>query len=165
MPLYFAYGSNMDLAAMKSRCPASTLVGPARLARHRVIINQDGYATVVRDPKETVHGLLFDIALSDVPALDRYEGIARGLYSKALQPVLTAEGPRKALIYIGRNAMPGVPKPGYLEGVVAAAAGAGLPSAYVARLAALAQLPRPSAPAAQKKASSGIGVSGDPKRR
>jgi hypothetical protein len=30
MPLYFAYGSNMDAAAMRSRCPNSAALGTAR---------------------------------------------------------------------------------------------------------------------------------------
>ena len=50
MPLYFAYGSNMDEAAMRARCPKSRAVGLARLARHRFALMADGYATVVRDP-------------------------------------------------------------------------------------------------------------------
>ena len=131
MPLYFAYGSNMDSAAMAERCPGSRAIGIARLVRHRFLINADGYATVVRDPRGTVHGLLWDLALKDVPALDRYEGVAQGLYSKVIQSVLTAQGPRRALVYIGRSAQPGMPKPGYLEGVIAAAQAAGLPAAYI----------------------------------
>jgi gamma-glutamylcyclotransferase (GGCT)/AIG2-like uncharacterized protein YtfP len=137
MPLYFAYGSNMDVTAMAARCPATDVVGQARLARHKLLINSDGYATVVRDPKGTVHGLLFDLALSDVAALDRYEGVSRGLYSKAIQPVLTAKGPKKALIYLARSSLPGVPLPGYLEGVIAAAQAAGLPPKYIGELALL----------------------------
>ena len=138
MPLYFAYGSNMDLAAMTARCPSTKPLGLARLARHRLIINEDGYATVVRDPRADVHGLLFDLAFSDIPALDRYEGVARGLYSKLIQPVLTPGGPRKAMVYVGRSAVPGRAKPGYLEGVVAAAKAAGLPERYIQTLEAMA---------------------------
>ena len=134
MPLYFAYGSNMDLAAMATRCPRSKPLGVARLPRHRFLINEDGYATIVRDPRADVHGLLFELALPDVPALDRYEGIGQGLYSKIIQPVLTAQGARKALVYIGRSSRPGVARPGYLEGVVAAARAAGLPEKYIATL-------------------------------
>lgn len=143
MPLYFAYGSNMDVTAMAARCPASKPLGLARLARHRLIINADGYATVVRDPKTDVHGLLFDLAFSDIPALDRYEGVGRGLYSKLIQPVLTAQGPRKAMVYIGRSAVTGKPQPGYLEGVIAAAEAAGLAARYIAGLRALAGQPAP----------------------
>ena len=45
MPLCFAYGSNMDRAAMAVRCPASTPLGTARLARHRFIVTREGYAS------------------------------------------------------------------------------------------------------------------------
>ena len=131
MPLYFAYGSNMDRAAMARRCPASKPVGIARLMRHRFLVFEVGYASVVRDPQRTVLGLLWDLALADVPALDRYESLSTGLYTKTIQPVLTAKGPRRAMVYVGRSTKPGLPKPGYMESVVEAAAKAELPPDYV----------------------------------
>lgn len=140
MPLYFAYGSNMDLAAMAARCPRTRPLGNARLARHRFLINEDGYATVVRDPRSDVHGVLFDLAFADVPALDRYEGLGQGLYSKIIQPVLAPSGARKAMVYIGRSSRPGTPRPGYLEGVIAAAKAAGLPAAYIAAIGGKAEV-------------------------
>lgn len=137
MPLYFAYGSNMDLAAMRSRCPASRPVGIARLPRHRLVIVREGYASVVRDPRRTVFGLLWDLALADVPALDRYEAVASRLYVKTSQPVLTDRGPKRALIYVATGAAGGPARPGYVEAVIAAAEAAGLPAAYLKELAAL----------------------------
>jgi gamma-glutamylcyclotransferase (GGCT)/AIG2-like uncharacterized protein YtfP len=135
VPLYFAYGSNMDVSAMARRCPASRPLGPARLVRHRFAILESGYATAVRDPAATVHGVLYDLALADVPALDRYEDIARGLYRKVVQPVLRREGgPVQALVYIGTGPSGGEPRPGYMEGVTAAAQMAGLPATYLAFL-------------------------------
>lgn len=135
MPLTFAYGSNMDVAAMQARCPSARPLGVARLMRHRFLIMREGYASVVRDPRRTVWGLLWDVALADMPALDRYESLHTGLYAKALQPVVTQEGARKALIYVGRSAEPGPAKPGYMESVLEAARAAGLPMPYVAELA------------------------------
>lgn len=41
----------------------------------------------------------------------------------------------EALIYIAADATPGKPLPGYLEGILAAAAAAALPLAYQAELA------------------------------
>ena len=73
MPLYFAYGGNMDVAAMAQRCPRSKPLGLARLARHRLTVMREGWLTVVRDARSDVHGVLWDLALSDVPALDRFE--------------------------------------------------------------------------------------------
>ena len=134
MPFYFAYGSNMDADAMRARCPKSRALGRARLARHRFALMADGHATVVRDPNSETHGVLYDLALSDIPALDRYEEVSRGLYQKANQPVLRADGsPARALVYIGAAAAASGPpkKPAYMEGVIAAARQAELPAAYV----------------------------------
>jgi hypothetical protein len=137
MPLYFAYGSNMDRAAMATRCPASKPLGSARLARHRFIVTGDGYASVVRDPRRTVWGLLWDIAFADMPALDRYESVASGLYVKLSQPVIASAGARRALIYVARSQAAGRPRPGYMEGVLAAAREAELPEDYLREIAAL----------------------------
>jgi len=134
MPLYFAYGSNMDRAAMAARCPASKPVGVARLMRHRFLIFEGGYASVARDPQRVVWGFLWDLALADVPALDRYESLSTGLYTKVIQPVVTAQGPRRAVVYVGRSSKPGTPKPGYMESVLEAAAKAELPQDYIQSL-------------------------------
>jgi gamma-glutamylcyclotransferase (GGCT)/AIG2-like uncharacterized protein YtfP len=134
MPLYFAYGSNMDRDAMATRCPGSKAVGLGRLPRHRFLITTDGYASVVRDPRRTVHGVVWDLALSDIPALDRYESLSTGLYTKIGQPVVMDGGAKRALVYIGRSTRPGKPKPGYLEGVLAAARGWNLPKDYLYEL-------------------------------
>lgn len=136
MPLYFAYGSNMDRAAMAARCPASKPLGSARLARHRFIVTGEGYASVVRDPRRTVWGLLWDIVFADMPALDRYESVASGLYDKLHQPVLTGGGARRALIYVARGQATGQPRAGYLEGVAAAAREASLPEDYIREIEA-----------------------------
>jgi gamma-glutamylcyclotransferase (GGCT)/AIG2-like uncharacterized protein YtfP len=153
MPLYLAYGSNMDAAAMAARCPGSRALGVGRLVRHRLVITREGYATVLRDPRRSVWGMVWDLALADMPALDRYEGVASGLYAKIQQSVVTGAGPRRALVYVGRNAGPGRPRPGYLEGVLAAAREAGLPAGYLREMEALLPLVRKEsgerAPAAQ----------------
>ena len=149
MPLYFAYGSNMDVAAMASRCPHSRPVGPARLMRHRFLVTSDGYASVQRDPAATVWGLLWDLSLADIAALDRYESLGTGLFSKTTQAVLAEKGPRRALLYVGRTRRPGPPRPGYMESVIAAAAAAGLPETY--RRALGAWLPTQPAGAAPEK--------------
>jgi hypothetical protein len=69
-----------------------------------------------------------------VPLLDRYESLSTGLYAKITQGVLTPGGPRRALVYVGRSRERGAPKPGYMEGVVAAAHAAELPPEYLREL-------------------------------
>jgi hypothetical protein len=139
MPLYFAYGSNMDEAAMSARAPKARPKGIARLARHRFILMSSGFASVQRDPRCEVFGLLFDLALSDVALLDHYEEVGRGMYAKVLQPVVRFGGAAvRALIYVGvEPAIGGPAPPGYMDDIVAAARAAGLPSPYVGGLEAL----------------------------
>lgn len=154
MPLYFAYGLNMDIADMAKRAPHSRVIGPARLPRHRFIIMKEGYASVVRDPRSAVHGLLWDLALADLRPLDRFEGVDRGLYIKINQPVIVPDGAKRALVYAGASSESGRPKPGYLESILAAAEALGLPLAYRKELAGWAGKPMPVA-AGQARATTG----------
>ena len=143
MPLYFAYGSNMDAVALATRCPKARRLGLARLPRHRFALMGTGYATVRRDPRAEVHGVLYDLALSDVGPLDRYEEIDGGLYVKAIQPVLRdGAGSARALVYLGCDETDGAPVPGYMEAVVAAARAAALPPPYVGLLEGFVPGPR-----------------------
>jgi gamma-glutamylcyclotransferase (GGCT)/AIG2-like uncharacterized protein YtfP len=136
MPLYFAYGSNMDRQAMQLRCPGSRPLGLARLARHKFFIMGSGYASVKCDPRADVHGVLYELALSDVSGLDRYEDIGRGLYRKVTQAVLREAGASvRALVYIGSSEVEGKPAPAYLNAILGAARDWSLPAAYVSHLA------------------------------
>ena len=121
MPLYFAYGSNMNVDAMARRCPRSKALGLARLERHRLAVMREGWLTAGRDPRSAVHGVLWDLALADIAALDRYEGLPQGLYTKLIQPVVAERGPRQAIVYFGANAGPGAARQDYIADVIAAA--------------------------------------------
>lgn len=135
MPLYFAYGSNMDEVALRTRCPRARRLGVARLARHRFALMTSGYATVRRAPRGDVHGVLYDLAFSDIAPLDRYEEVDGGLYVKARQRVLRGDGrSSQALVYLGVDEDDGPPRPAYMEAVVAAARTAALPNDYIALL-------------------------------
>ena len=139
MPFYFAYGSNIDVDAMARRCPSSKALGLARLERHRLAAMREGWLTAVRDPSSAVHGVLWSLALSDVSALDRYEGLFEGLYAKLMQAVIAGSGPKKAIVYFGANAGPGVARPAYIAEVLAAAKSWPLPREGVAALEAVAK--------------------------
>jgi gamma-glutamylcyclotransferase (GGCT)/AIG2-like uncharacterized protein YtfP len=135
MTLYFAYGSNMSRAPMRSRCPSAREVGVATLAGHRLIITSDGYASVVPQPGGMVHGLLWRLAPRDVAALNTYEGVDTGLYRIVTLPVRAGARQVPAMVYVARTRTPGLPRPGYLEAVLAAARELELPDDYVAALA------------------------------
>ena len=134
MPLYFAYGSNMDAGAMARRCPRSKALGLARLERHRLALMREGWLTAVRHPSSAVHGVLWDLALSDIAALDRHENLSQGLYVKLTQAVIAERGPKQAIVYFGANSGPGVARPAYLAEVLAAARSWPLPAECVAAL-------------------------------
>ncbi len=134
MPLYFAYGANMSVSAMSRRCPRSKAMGLARLPGHRLAVMREGWLTAVRDPCAAVHGVLWDLALRDIPRLDQYEGLPHGLYAKASLPVITTGGAKSALVYLGANAGPGRTIPKYLTEVVTAARGWPLPTEAIAAL-------------------------------
>lgn len=130
MPRYFAYGANLDRTAMACRCPSSRVLGTAVLPGYRFIVMAAGYATVVPDAIGAVHGLLWDLAPGDMPALDAFEEVERGLYRRVTLPILHGMTKVEALVYQAAQATPGVAQPGYMEAVIAAAEAAALPRPY-----------------------------------
>ncbi|MFO1124636.1 MAG: gamma-glutamylcyclotransferase family protein [Methylocystis sp.] len=139
VPLYFAYGSNMDAAAMAARCPRSRLIGRGRLAGFRTILMQSGFVSVAPDRRMCVHGVLWDVALGDVAALDRYEDVAHGLYAKKNLLILREPaGSVRALTYVGARPDLGAASRSYFDAVVAAARAQALPAGYIDYLSSLA---------------------------
>jgi hypothetical protein len=124
---YFAFGSNMVATQMHRRCPAARDMGMARLDRWRFLINQEGYATIVPDQSAYVLGVLWSLTGSCEAALDDYEEIAIGLYTRAYIEIQGAP----ALVYLATNARPGPPLPGYLEAIMAEAYRRGFDPAYM----------------------------------
>ena len=130
----------MDLAGMAERCPLSRPLGRGRLPRHRILVMAEGFASIAPDPRANVHGVLWDLALRDVRALDQFEDVSRGLYKKVQLPVLREPfGSARALVYVGHWTRPGAPAPEYLADVIAAARHWALPAGYVALLESLAR--------------------------
>jgi hypothetical protein len=124
----------MDVNAMGRRCPRSKALGLARLERHRLAVMREGWLTAVRAPSSAVHGVLWDLAMSDIAALDRYEGVSQGFYVKLTQAVIAERGPKQAIVYFGVNAGPGAARPAYIAEVIAAARSWPLPGEGVAAL-------------------------------
>ncbi len=134
MPLYFAYGSNMDRAAMAQRCPRAKALGPAMLPGWRFFITGDGYASLARAPGAAVHGVLWRLGAGDLAALDGYENLQSGLYRRVVMPLRIGRKSVCALLYLGRGRAQGRPKRGYLQAVIDAARDWDLPGDYIASL-------------------------------
>ena len=133
MRLYFAYGSNMWDVQMAARCPGSRKIGIARLRGYRWIITARGYANVVESAADEVEGVLFEISRTDEDSLDRYEGVAAGMYRQAELRVLHEGKEALALVYVDSVTAEGPPKQEYIGRINSGLADAKLSAGYVAR--------------------------------
>jgi len=86
--LYFAYGSNLWLRQMSKRCPESRFVGIAKLHGWRFIINQRGFATIVRSKNDHVWAMVYDLTAKDEATLDINEGVPFSYVKKYLEVTL-----------------------------------------------------------------------------
>lgn len=119
---YFAYGSNLDRVQMQKRCPGATLIGLGELENYRFIINSRGVASVVSEPGAMVQGLVWNLSMSDVQKLDRFEGVQYRTYLKTTDCNIRMDtGYVETLIYIASCNIIGFPRLGYLENIVAMA--------------------------------------------
>ncbi len=131
VPLYFAYGSNMNRAAMRRRCPGARALGPATLDGYEFFVGIDGWGSVKPQRGGRVHGVLWRLTARDIAALHVYELLHVGLYNVRYLPVRSGAHRRTAMIYLLRQRAPGRPKPGYVEMIAAAARDWNLPERYV----------------------------------
>jgi cation transport regulator ChaC len=132
--LHFAYGSNMDRASMRRRCPTATALGAARLDHWRFLVTRDGYGSVAPAPGDVVHGVLWRLAPRDLAAVNAYESVDSGLYRRCMLSVRRGGRRVQALVYVARDRRAGRPRPGYQDLVVRAARDWSLPEDYVRRL-------------------------------
>ena len=76
--LYFAYGSNMHLRQMATRCPDSTVFAKGRLPNYKWQVNSRGGGNVVEGrPEDIVEGIVFKVSSSDLEALRCCEGVEK----------------------------------------------------------------------------------------
>src|SRR5436309_15390853 len=82
----FAYGSNMDCAQMRERCPSARFLNVAKLPNHELAFTRRstnrgcGVADAIpRDGKE-LWGVVYEIDEAELPELDRWEGVNSGAY-------------------------------------------------------------------------------------
>jgi hypothetical protein len=73
--LYLGYGSNLWLNQMRRRCPGSQFLGLGILKDWKLIINQRGYANVIKSAGDLVYGFIFSLSTEDERLLDICEGV------------------------------------------------------------------------------------------
>jgi hypothetical protein len=105
--VYFAYGSNMLTAWLRTRTPSCRAMGTATLSNHVLRFHkrsQDNSgkcnAFHTGNADDRVIGVLFRIDASERPELDKAEGLGKG-YDEAWVTVIDGDGRRKkALTYL-----------------------------------------------------------------
>lgn len=145
--LYFAYGSNLDVAQMERRCPQARMLGRATLPGYSLVFPLadeawgGGVASIVPRPGGRVEGVLYGMDERSLSRLDDYEDTDRGDYVRRRVTVLADGTEKDAWTYVSpTTTTPTVPpSPAYLVTLIRGAEARGLPDDYVARLRALAR--------------------------
>lgn len=95
---YFAYGSNMSIRRITARVPSACVIDTGRLHGHRLgfrKVGRDGSAKCDVEHTQQQHhvviGVVFKLHLSDIPVLDRFEGLGNG-YEQKYVNVHTSQG-------------------------------------------------------------------------
>lgn len=116
--LYIAYGSNLNIEQMSSRCPYATPIGNAVLKDYQLLFRGGwGGSVATVEPKEgsSVPVLIWEITPRCEDALDRYEGWPR-LYRKETVGVEFGGKTIEAMVYVMDERHPlGSPNQGYLN--------------------------------------------------
>lgn len=119
--LYIAYGSNLNLAQMGSRCPNSKPICKTWLNDFKLVFQGHplgAHANVIPAEGHRVPVAVWEITPLDERALDRYEGVAGGYYTKETAEVEINGEMHEALIYIMTPRGYGIPSDRYLDVIV-----------------------------------------------
>lgn len=136
MPLYAAYGTNLDPHRMLGKCPHSPLRGTGWLEGWRLTfsgedLGWDGpMATIVPDPFEQVFVAVYDLADEDLAALDRWQG-PDGAWRRTKVRVQLMSEEVLASTFVLDAYEGGLPSASYLGVIADAAQAGGAPDDYV----------------------------------
>lgn len=143
---YFAYGSNMLTARLGDRVSSAANPTPYALVAHQLrfhkrSVDGSGKCSLIDtgDPRDVVHGVIFDIEDRQIPDLDLHEGVGHG-YRRCIRQLCLHGTTHEVLMYVAEAGFTDdalVPYKWYLDLVVAGAEEHGLPRDYVAALRAV----------------------------
>ena len=120
--LYFSYGSNMNVEQMAFRCPGAQPVALAGINNFEFFINSGGVASIKPSVAKVCHGIIWKLTEEHWKTLDQYEGVESGCYSRVKIKPLINNKEIPCTTYIARDKVNGLPRPGYLEGIIEGAA-------------------------------------------
>lgn len=100
--LYVAYGSNLNIPQMGTRCPFARVYGVGRLEDYRLVFKALGsyaYATIEPSTGDYVPVAVWEIHTSDEIRLDQYEGFPTHYYKKQVWVSIGSESV-EGMVYI-----------------------------------------------------------------
>lgn len=143
--LYFAYGSNMNLSQIGSRCSQPVAVGVARLADYRLSFYGhskmwDGAMETVEPSRgDEVWGVMFSLSCPDWERLDDWQDArmnGAGMYFHCPGIVVSKDGQEHSVRFYrkDRQGVSQNPSQEYLEHIIRGASENGLPAIYIEAL-------------------------------
>lgn len=132
--LYIAYGSNLDQYQMAHRCPTAKPIAKSWLHDYKLVFQGNPYgahANVIPEEGQEVPVVIWEISAKDEAALDRYEGVAGGYYTKEYMEVEVDGEMLEALIYIMTPRDYGIPTDLYLDTIAQGYEDFNLPITYL----------------------------------
>ena len=105
---YLAYGSNLNVAQMRWRCPDAIALGTATIEDYRLLFKGSktgSYLTIEAQEGAQVPVAVWEVSEEDEKRLDRYEGFPTFYYKKELELTFTGiktgkKRKRKCFVYI-----------------------------------------------------------------
>lgn len=149
MKLYFAYGSNLDLARIKSRCPDSSFREVALLEGYQLcfplLSEGSGVASIRSFANSIIYGAIYNVSHDDIAKLNTYEGYeingTQNVYNQIRLRVRTLSGEEvECLSYVAicDHADYNVPTEqylGYIVGGLKRLTQFGVPTDYIEKVA------------------------------
>ena len=98
MEHYFAYGSNLNISQMRTRCPSAEIVCNAKLMNYQINFPRThrnwpgGVASVTEKKQKYVEGVIYKITHEDLLKLDDIENVDGGEYYRVKKMLITSNG-------------------------------------------------------------------------
>ena len=100
---YIAYGSNLDIETLKSRCPSVCIKGMSQLNNYKLVYrgidDYLSYLTLEECEGSVVPIVLYEMNYLDINSLDQFEGYPI-LYTKNNLEIIVNEEKYNAFIYV-----------------------------------------------------------------
>ena len=115
---YIAYGSNLNTAQMKYRCPDAIPIGTAWIHGYQLLFKGSktgSYLTIEKAEKSKVPVVIWAVSNADEKRLDCYEGYPNFYYKKEMKAIVSGKK-IKAFVYIMHEDRPlGIPSNLYVR--------------------------------------------------